>query len=278
MSTISVLIPIYFKESQENIFKCLKSIMQQTVLPDEIVFALDDPSSDEIEHAIELYEQKVNIRFVKCYCPRGSGLGAVLKTGVESCSCEYVARMDVDDIALPSRLEIEKHFLDDNKHVDIVGSNIAEFEDNIDNVVAYRIVPETDEECKKMLRKRDPFNHMTVMFRRTSILNAGNYPSMMVSNEDYFLWVDCYVAGLTFANIQDVLVYAHAGAAMYERRGGKKAYTYVKKVIKHKREVRLIGAFEALRQRIINYIVLVIMTKKMRALFYTKFLRKSANA
>ena len=58
MSTISVLIPIYYKEKKETIFNCLDSILKQSVKPDEIVFALDDPSSDEIEETINAAMEK----------------------------------------------------------------------------------------------------------------------------------------------------------------------------------------------------------------------------
>ena len=246
----------------------------QTLVPDEIVFALDDPSTDEIEKVIDDFASTSSVKIVKCYCPRGSGLGAVLHVGVENCSCDYIARMDADDVAVPERLEKERDFLDNNQDIDVVGSNIAEFEDNIENIIAYRNVPAGDLECKKMLKKRDPINHMTAMFRRTSVIKAGNYSSKMKSCEDTHLWTSFYAAGLNFANIQDVLVCARAGREMYERRGGKKAYFFVKKAINYKKEVKLIGLFNALFQKFANYCVLVLMSNKMRAFVYEKLLRK----
>ena len=274
MSTVSVLIPVYFKESSETVLKCLNSMTKQTVTPDEIVFALDDPSSEELEKAIDDYAAISSIKIVKCYCPRGSGLGAVLNVGVNNCSCDYIARMDADDVAVPERLEKEKEFLDNNLDVDVVGSNIAEFEDNIDDIIAYRNVPADDLGCKKMLKKRDPINHMTAMYRRESVIKAGNYSSEMKSCEDTYLWTSFYAVGLNFANIQDILVYARAGRKMYERRGGKKAYLFVKKAINYKKEVKLIGLFNALFQKFANYCVLVLMSNKMRAFVYEKLLRK----
>lgn len=274
MSTISVLVPIYYKEKISTIEKCLNSLIAQTVIPDEIVCALDNPSTDEIEKAIDDFSHSAGVKVVKCYCKRGRGLGAVLKVGVKHCSCDYIARMDADDIAVPERLEKERDYLDTHKNIDIVGSNIAEFENSIDDIIAYRNVPSDDMGCKEMLKRRDPINHMTAMFRRESVLKAGNYSSKMKSCEDTHLWTSFYATGLCFANIQENLVFVHAGREMYERRGGKKAYFFVKKAIEYKKEVGLIGTMEALFQKTANYGILVLMSNKMRAFVYEKILRK----
>lgn len=274
MSTISVLIPIYYKEKPETILNCLNSMASQTVVPNEIVLALDNPSSDNVEKTIDEFISCSPIKVVKCYCDRGSGLGAVLNTGVNNCSCDYIARMDSDDVAVLNRLEKEKEFLDNNPDVDVVGSNIAEFDNNIEEIIAYRNVPANDADCKNMLKKRDPINHMTAMYRRKSVLKAGNYSKEMKSCEDTHLWTSFYANGLSFANIQENLVYVHAGKEMYERRGGKKAYHYVKKAINYKRDVKLISSIDALFQRVVNYTVLVLMSNKMRAYVYEKALRK----
>ena len=274
MSTVSVLIPIYYKENAATIKRCLESMARQTAVPDEIVCALDDPSTEEIEAVIDEFADGVSIRVEKCYCERGKGLGAVLNVGVRYCSCDYIARMDADDIAVPERLEKERDFLDEHRDVDVVGSNIAEFETDVRDIIAYRNVPADDGECKRMLKRRDPVNHMTAMYRRESVMKAGSYSSKMRSCEDTYLWTAFYAAGLNFANIQENLVFVHAGREMYERRGGKKAYYYVKKSIDYKKQVGLISAGEALIQRFANYCILVLMGNKLRAFIYEKLLRK----
>ncbi len=278
MSTISVLLPIYYKESAEVINKCLNSIIQQTVKPDEIVCALDDPSTPEIEAIIDVFSHQNSIRLIKCYCKRGSGLGAVLNIGVLNCTCNYIARMDADDIADKTRLEKERDYLDNHKDIDVVGSNIAEFDDDPNRIIAQRNVPADDKACKEMLKRRDPINHMTAMYRKDSVLKAGNYSSEMMSCEDTYLWTAFYAAGLKFANLQENLVIVHAGREMYERRGGKKAYRYVKKAIDYKKQVGLIGLIESTFQKLSNYCILVLMSRKMRALVYEKILRKDNEA
>ncbi len=274
MTDVSVCIPIYYKESVDTIKQCFKSLFKQTVKPKEIVCILDDPSSPEIEELLGTIKEESKINIKLCYCKRNSGLGAVLKMGIEQCTCEYIARMDVDDIAVPMRLEKQILFLDKFEKIDVVGSNIAEFDHSINNIIAYRNVPSADNECKRMLKYRDPINHMTAMYRRESVLKAGNYSEKMKSNEDTYLWVAFYEHGLTFANIQDNLVYVHAGKEMYSRRGGEKSYYFVKEAIKYKKKVGLTNALESVFQKIANYLILVIMPREIRSYIYEHFLRK----
>lgn len=277
MTTVSVLIPIYYKESIDTIRKCFGSIAGQSYKPTEVVCTLDDPSTPEIEVELDKQAEDTGLKVVKCYCKRGSGLGAVLNTGVSHCSSEYIARMDADDIAMPDRIEKEVDFLDLHPEVDIVGSNIAEFDKDVNHIIAYRNVPADDKSCKEMLKRRDPINHMTAMFRRSSVLKAGNYSRKMHSCEDTFLWTSFYKHGLKFANIQENLVLVHAGTDMYKRRGGKKAYYYVERAIRYKEKVGLISKPDELMQRFLNFEILVMMPNSFRAFVYEKFLRKSAS-
>lgn len=274
MSSISILIPIYYKESIQTIRKCFDSIAKQKFQPTEVVCALDSPSTSEIETELDNQREKLNI--VKCYCKRGSGLGAVLNVGVNHCTSEYIARMDIDDVARSDRLLKEMDFLDSHLEVDVVGSNIAEFDINVEHIIAYRNVPADDKNCKKMLKSRDPINHMTAMFRRSSVLKAGNYSPEMMSCEDTYLWISFYEHNLIFANIQENLVLVQAGNDMYKRRSGKKAFHYVKKAIEYKYRVGLISKVNELFQKCTNYIILVIMPNSFRAFIYEKFLRKKA--
>ena len=271
--SISVLIPIYYEESAKTIQKCFDSIVNQTIQPTEIVCALDLPSTPEIE--MELDRQKrTGLKIVKCYCKRGSGLGAVLNTGVKHCTSEYIARMDVDDIARPDRFLKEIEYLILHPEVDVVGSNIAEFDTSVEHIIAYRNVPADDLSCKKMLKRRDPINHMTAMFKRESVMKAGNYSSEMMSCEDTYLWIAFYEHHMKFANIQENLVLVHAGADMYKRRGGKKAYFFVKRAIEYKHKIGLISKAEEFFQKCANYCVLVVMPDSFRAVVYEQLLRK----
>jgi hypothetical protein len=71
-----------------------------------------------------------------------------------------------------------------------------------------------------VIRFRDPFNHPTVVYRKSAVLAAGGYTDMALM-EDYLLFTRMLDTGARPANIADPLVYYRIGAGAYARRGGK---------------------------------------------------------
>ena len=80
-------------------------------------------------------------------------------------------------------------------------------------------MPLTIEEIKKYSTLRNPLNHMTVVFKKSKVINLGGYPNIPFK-EDYGLWLNALDAGLIIRNIEDVLVTARAGDSMIARRSG----------------------------------------------------------
>lgn len=146
------------------------------------------------------------------------GHGNARRCGLAHCSNELVALMDSDDICVSDRFEQQLCFLLEND-VCIVGGNIAEFVQNIDNTVAYRNVPTEDSQIKSYMKRRCPFNQMTVMFRKSDVEKAGGYLDWYC-NEDYYLWLRMFLMGSRMANTGTVLVHVRVGYEMYQRRGG----------------------------------------------------------
>ena len=94
--------------------------------------------------------------------------------------------MDSDDIAVSNRFELQLCVFMEHPDVSISGGQIEEFITSPDDVVGKRIVPKTDAELKEYMKRRCPFNHMTVMFKRSDVFEAGNYQDWFW-NEDYYL-------------------------------------------------------------------------------------------
>lgn len=155
---------------------------------------------------------------------RNSGLGNALRIGLENCSHELVARMDSDDISQPRRFERQLRAFADNLDLDIVGGQIIEFVGDESNIVARREVPLDDADIKRQMKRRCPMNHMTVMFKKGSVKNAGGYLEVY-HNEDYSLWIRMMLHGAVFANIPFDLVKVRVGEEMSNRRGGMRYFT-----------------------------------------------------
>ena len=267
----SVLMSVYYKENPEWLDIAIKSMLAQTFLTNDFVIIKDGPLTSELDSVISKYQRKypdiINIVALE----KNVGLGPALKIGVENCKNEWIARMDSDDYSIPTRCEKEiKKIIEDNT-LDIIGSNIAEFIDDIKNVQAYRILPEKNDEIYKYARRRNPFGHPSVMLRKSKIIEAGNYREYYLC-EDYDMWIRMIEKKARCYNIQDVLVYMRVSKDFYKRRGGIK---YLKSILKFKKEQYLKG-FYSLKDFIISssaHIIMCLLPNKLRDFLYRKILR-----
>lgn len=223
MEKYSVLMSLYMKERPEYLERSIQSMIGQTLKPDEIVIVRDGPITPELESVLHRYLTAYPGLFHIVELKENRGLGAALNYGLEHCRNELVARMDTDDIAKPYRCEKQIRYFQSHKNTSILGGQIEEFMGSEDNIVGKRVVPETDTELKNYMKKRCPFNHMTVMFKKSHVLEAGSYRDWFW-NEDYYLWIRIAIKKYEFANLPDILVNARVGADMYQRRGGKKYF------------------------------------------------------
>lgn len=266
----SVLMSLYIKEKPNYLRECLDSILNQTVKPTEIVIVKDGPLTEELESTLSEYVKKEPELYVIVPLETNRGLGLALAEGIFHCKNEFVARMDTDDICRKDRFELQLKEFEKNPALDICGSHILEFEDNVNNIVAKRTVPLMDEDIKKYQKRRDGVNHMTVMYKKSKVLEAGNYQSCVLM-EDTYLWVRMILAGATFANINDSLVYARIGTDMYERRGGYAYYKKYKTGRKKVRETGYIGWFDYYYTLMVQFVVALI-PNKVRGFVFKRFL------
>lgn len=269
-SGFSVLMSLYINEKAEYFKECMESILAQTVKPSEIVVVKDGPIKDEVDMLLKQYD-KDNPKLIKIvsYTPN-KGLGYALNKGVEACSYELIARMDTDDIARSDRFEIQLKEFEKDSALDIFGSQIEEFEDTPSVIVAKRTVPTNDKEIKKYQKRRDAFNHMTVMYKKSAVLKAGNYlPCPLM--EDTYLWVRMILSGAVCRNSDQALVYARIGKGMYERRGGWKYFLKYKEGRKKVYETGYISLKDYYYTLLIQFIV-ALMPQGLRGMMFKKIL------
>lgn len=221
----SVLMSVYIRENPIYLDEALKSILiDQTIIPNELVIVEDGPLTKELELVIEEYKKKFDsiIKLIKL--SENHGLGRDLNIGLNECTYELVARMDSDDICHRLRFEKQLKVFRKNNNVDLVGSNIAEFFESRDNIEFIRKVPSSMDEIQKMSKKRNPVNHVSVMFKKSSVLNAGGYKHMLYL-EDYYLWIRMIKNNNILQNIDEELVYVRTGEEMFKRRSNTKYIT-----------------------------------------------------
>ena len=213
----SVLMTIYRKDNPKHFHEALMSMIKQTRMPNEIVLVKDGILTDELESEIHYIDIKYPNLIVQVQLPKNVGLGRALNEGIKVCKNELLARMDADDISLPTRCEKQIIEFEKNPNLDIVGCPVIEFIGDINNKVGRRDVPLENEEIYRYCRKRDPFNHPTVMYRKSKLESVGYYGDIR-KNQDTDLWIRMLRNGAICKNIPEYLVMFRFDNDTYKKR------------------------------------------------------------
>ena len=216
MKKYSVLMPVYCKDNVEYLKLAIDSMINQTLKPDEIVIVKDGKIPSLLEEVINDAKKKFS-KIVEVQLKTNVGLGLALNEGLKVCKNELVARMDADDISLPERCEKQVLMFEKNKKLDIVGCPVLEFSDNSNNIIGRRSVPLTNEEIYKYSKKRDAFNHPTVMYKKSKVLNCGGYGDYR-KNQDTDLWIKMLSSGAKTMNIDEDLFLFRFDKNTYKKR------------------------------------------------------------
>lgn len=273
IGSFSVLMSVYRNDKASDVRQAIESIYdRQTLRPTEIILMVDGPVTPELNELIEEESRRLSCMVVHRF-NENQGLGQALQTGVELASNEIIARMDSDDIAVPERFELQLAYLDMHPDVSIVGGQIEEFVGEQSNIVGRREVPLVHSEIAGYIKRRCPFNHMSVAFRKSAVLNAGNYRPWHF-NEDYYLWIRMYENGAVMANLPDVLVRVRVGMEMYGRRGGFWYFKSEKGLQDYLLRHKVIDVPIYATNVLTRFVVQVLMPNTVRKFVFQKFLRK----
>lgn len=268
----SVLMSVYCNESPKFLKSAIDSVLQQTIKTDDFLIVWDGKLTLELEHMLESYQRDYSniIRFLKI--EMNVGLGEALRRGVLECRNSLIARMDSDDISVPERIEWQLEAFRRRPDLVLCGGQIEEFFVNSDFPEDRRIVPCEYEDIIVYSKKRNPMNHMTVMFRKQAVLEAGNYIPMEYA-EDYYLWVRMLVKGYYIKNLPQTLVKVRVGNGMFRRRGGVKYAVSLTRLMNCFFKIGFLTRSEFLYNIFIR-IIISLLPSNLRKVVYQKKLRK----
>jgi len=213
----SVLMSVYEKEEPQYFRESIESMVNQTLPPEEIVIVKDGALTRQLEEIINDFTKRHPKLFTIVPLKQNVGLGKALNYGLENCRNELVARMDTDDISVKDRCEIQVETFNRNPNLHIVGSFIDEFEDDYKTIVSSRMVPTSHEDILKFSRRRNPFNHPTVMYKKSAVLKNEGYGDFR-RNQDLDLFVRMLHNGSKAKNIDQSLVLFRANEDNLKRR------------------------------------------------------------
>lgn len=214
---ISVLMSLYEKEKPEYFERSLKSIWEDQVRkPDEIVLVEDGPVPQELEDVVTRWQTKV-LSFKVVRLEKNQGLPVALNEGAKHCNCDYVARMDTDDISLPERFLWQEEYLLKHPEIAVLGGGVIEFSDE-EGDMKPRMMPQSTKEIKDAIVKTCPFIHPTVCIKKELFEKGIEYNPKSRKFQDLEYWFKILAAGYEMANMNKIVLRFRKDPFMYQKR------------------------------------------------------------
>ena len=177
---LTVILPVF--NAELYLKECLESLKGQTFRNFEVLI-FDDASTDRSNGILMAFDDP---RFHVERSRKNQGYAVYLNQGIEKARGRYIARMDADDICHPERLQKQFNYLEDHPEVGICGTGYEVF-GNVEAKPFFK--PKSDDAIRWMLMLDNPFQHPTVMMRRSVLMeHALRYREDLMPTEDYELW------------------------------------------------------------------------------------------
>lgn len=201
MPKISVIMGVYNPKNQLMLKEAVNSILNQSYCDFEFIIC-DDASNNDVKKWLTDIEKK-DSRVKIISNNKNYGLAFSLNHCLKYSKGEFIARQDADDFSETDRFAKQIDFLERNNDFSMIGTNIKHFDDN--GVYAKFSFPEFPQ--KKDFLFSSPFNHGSIMIRKSVIDNLGGYRTIKktLRCEDYDLFMRLYSKGFKAYNIQSYL-------------------------------------------------------------------------
>lgn len=276
MENYSVLMSVYCKENPGFFAQALQSMLDQTVRTDDLVVVCDGPLTEELDAVLESYSRKCPEIFNIVRLEENVGIGNAANIGLKHCKNDLVAKMDADDISLPQRCEKQLKRFAECPELTVLGCHIDEFDEDPEKPFSVRSVPVTNEAIRSFARRRQPFNNMTVMYRRKAVESVEGYRDFRRS-EDFDLYLRLLHAGFYAENLDESLVKARVNRDALARRG---SWDTLKGCARSRWYSYRIGyaSLWDVCYCVLGEFVILISPVKLKQFIYNRFLRRKADS
>lgn len=196
---VTVIMPC-FNEPKEYLRHAADSILRQTYTNIEFLIILDNPTNNElmIEGGV-IARSDSRVSFV--VNPENLKLSKSLNRGLSLAKGEIIARLDADDIALPSRIETQMKYVNE---YDLISTNFA-FINEEGNTIRHRSFPSESDEVKDFLTQNaDCMYHTTWLGKKSLFVELGGYREIGPF-EDYDFLLRAVLKGKKLYNCKEEL-------------------------------------------------------------------------
>lgn len=266
----TVLMATYAKDDPALLTKAVESVFQNDYLPDDFILVIDGPLPPPLKETVQQLQINHPLRTIPLQ--ENGGLAKALNAGLKESNTDWIVRADSDDINLPNRFSSLAHTASETvNRLDLIGSSIIEVDPD-GKKLAVRKTPTKHKDIVSFAATRNPFNHMSVAYKRELALFCGGYPDIHLK-EDYGLWASMIKHGARCQNIDSPLVKATTGPDMYRRRGGLKYALAEMELQNHLFQCRLKSRSKALIHGFARATIFI-LPPRAREFIYLKLLRK----
>lgn len=209
---ITVIMGIY--NCADTLVEALESLESQTYKKFKVVLCDDGSKDDTFAVANKWAETHPNYIVIKN--EHNMKLAATLNHCLDYADTEYVARMDGDDLSVPTRFEKEIDFLDSHPEYAMVSCPMIYFDEGGD----YKTGVAKEKPQKEDFKYNTPFCHAPILMRRDALEDVGRYTAEPKTEriEDYYLWHKFYCKGYQGYNLQEPLYKMRNGRDAFARR------------------------------------------------------------
>ena len=236
---ISLVMPVY--NGEKFLKEAIDSILNQTYKDFEFLIVYDESTDGTLSIIQKFQEQDTRVVLIN---GDKEGISGALNKGIKKSRGKYIARLDADDISLPTRFEKQINHMEIFK-LDICGGHSLLI-DSDGKINGIGMVPRSHDLCGLSMMFMVPFAHSSVMILKSFLIDSslkyiGKY-------EDFDLWARMFSAGAKFGNVDDVVVryrvlkdslsIVHAAGSRRDTRRVLKIFRiehqkYLSEVIKH---------------------------------------------
>lgn len=200
MTDVTVLIPA--RNAAATLAETLESLVAQT-FHDFTVLLVDDASSDATPAIAAGFADRLRIEVLTL--TENAGVAGALNRGLARIGSKYIARLDADDLALPTRLEKQYAFLESQPGIDVCSSWMEMFYDTPGRPLQILAKPLADAAIKTALIQYCSMTHGASLFRKSFFDDIGVFDTRLDFAEDYDLWCRGALLGKCYANLPEAL-------------------------------------------------------------------------